>query len=325
MLKIDPLSATEEECWRALIRIVLPLPRRPDSDLMRVAGITANEYTTLMCLSEAPRRELRMADLANAAALSASRMTRLVDDLQSRELVTKRVSAEDGRGNIAKLTAAGEAEEGVGGPPRHRPGPRVRSCRSRKRDEGGAGAVGNRRSSRGDSPSGACQFPLSSRDVRTSWRRYRFDPSRTGVRIGHGECIRGYRRISCLPTQVERRNVGLVADHWRGPERLCPLAEESQITASRAAGDTSSMPDYAPVPATICADRWTGWRGQGNGEQGDASGLFTHHTDHASAAKLFSDEVVRIGTRTLAGCSFATTTRPATSITARRSTRDWSK
>jgi DNA-binding MarR family transcriptional regulator len=108
--KVAPLSATEEAFWRALMRIVLSLPRRLDSDLVKTVGITANEYTTLMCLSEAPRRELRMADLANAAALSASRMTRLVDDLQSRELVTKRSSSEDGRGNIAKLTPAGLAK-----------------------------------------------------------------------------------------------------------------------------------------------------------------------------------------------------------------------
>jgi DNA-binding MarR family transcriptional regulator len=51
-----------------------------------------------------------MADLANAAALSASRMTRLVDDLQSRGLVTKRTSSDDGRGAVAKLTPAGLAK-----------------------------------------------------------------------------------------------------------------------------------------------------------------------------------------------------------------------
>jgi DNA-binding MarR family transcriptional regulator len=105
--KIDPLSETEEAFWRSLMRILLSLPRRLDSDLVRTVGITANEYTTLMCLSEAPGRELRMADLANAAALSASRMTRLVDDLQARDLVTKRASSEDGRGNVATLTPAG--------------------------------------------------------------------------------------------------------------------------------------------------------------------------------------------------------------------------
>jgi DNA-binding MarR family transcriptional regulator len=92
------------------MRIVLSLPHRLDLDLVRTVGITANEYTTLMCLSEAPNRELRMADLANAAALSASRMTRLVDDLQDRGLVIKRASSEDGRGNVAKLTRAGVAK-----------------------------------------------------------------------------------------------------------------------------------------------------------------------------------------------------------------------
>jgi DNA-binding MarR family transcriptional regulator len=107
MAKVEALSAAEEEFWRALMRIVLSLPRQLDGDLVRAAGITANEYTTLMCLSEAPGRQLRMADLANAAALSASRMTRLVDDLQKRGLVTKRGSVEDGRGNVAKLTPAG--------------------------------------------------------------------------------------------------------------------------------------------------------------------------------------------------------------------------
>jgi DNA-binding MarR family transcriptional regulator len=107
--KVEPLNATEEVFWRAMMRIVLALPRRLDADLVRTVGMTANEYTTLMCLSEAPHRELRMSDLANAAALSASRMTRLVDDLQARGLVTKRTSAQDARGTVAKLTPAGLA------------------------------------------------------------------------------------------------------------------------------------------------------------------------------------------------------------------------
>jgi DNA-binding MarR family transcriptional regulator len=110
VVKSDPLSASEEMFWRALMRIVLSLPRRLDSDLVRAAGVTANEYTVLMCLSEAPDRELRMADLAYAAALSPSRMTRLVDDLQARGLVAKRASADDGRGTCATLTTAGLAK-----------------------------------------------------------------------------------------------------------------------------------------------------------------------------------------------------------------------
>ena len=107
MREVAPLNQTEEDLWRALIRVVLSLPRALDADLRQAAGVTSNEYKTLMCLSEAPKRELRMADLANAAALSASRMTRLVDDLQARGMVIKRVCADDGRGNVAKLTPAG--------------------------------------------------------------------------------------------------------------------------------------------------------------------------------------------------------------------------
>src|SRR5579863_1401004 len=92
------------------MRILKILPRLLDSDLIRGVGLTASEYTTIMHLSEAPNRELRMADLANASGLSASRTTRLVDDLQSRGLVTKTASSSDARGNVARLTPRGMAK-----------------------------------------------------------------------------------------------------------------------------------------------------------------------------------------------------------------------
>jgi DNA-binding MarR family transcriptional regulator len=92
------------------MRLVKVLPRHLDADLMRGAGITASEYTTIMTLSESPNRELRMTELANAAGMSASRTTRLVDDLRSRGLVTKIASSSDARGNIARLTAKGMAK-----------------------------------------------------------------------------------------------------------------------------------------------------------------------------------------------------------------------
>ena len=106
----EPLSASEEVVWRALMRIVKVLPRYLDSDLTRGAGLTASEYTAIMHLSEAPNRELRMADLAYATDFSASRVTRLVDDLQSRGLVTKTASTSDARGNVARLTPRGMAK-----------------------------------------------------------------------------------------------------------------------------------------------------------------------------------------------------------------------
>ena len=110
MATIEPLSPTEEALWRAVMRMVKVIPRHLDGDLIRGAGLTASDYTTIMHLSEAPNRELRMADLANATDLSASRMTRLVDDLQSRGLVTKTASSSDARGNVARLTPRGMAK-----------------------------------------------------------------------------------------------------------------------------------------------------------------------------------------------------------------------
>jgi DNA-binding MarR family transcriptional regulator len=111
-----PLSPAEEALWRAVMRIVKILPRDLDSDLMRGAGVSASDYTTLMHLSEAPNRELRMSDLASATGLSASRMTRLVDDLQSRSLVTKVACSTDARGNVARLTVRGMAKLRVAWP-----------------------------------------------------------------------------------------------------------------------------------------------------------------------------------------------------------------
>ena len=110
MTKTEPLSPEEEILWRAVMRLVKVLPRHLDSDLIRGSGVSASEYTTLMHLSEARNRELRMSDLASATGLSASRMTRLVDDLQTRALVTKVASSSDARGNVARLTPKGMAK-----------------------------------------------------------------------------------------------------------------------------------------------------------------------------------------------------------------------
>ncbi len=107
MANPQPLTPTEEMFWRALMRIVLCLPRQLHDDMVRASGITASEYTVIMNLSEAPNRQLRMADLAVATGLSPSRTTRLVDGLQSHGLVAKRASAADGRSNLAELTSLG--------------------------------------------------------------------------------------------------------------------------------------------------------------------------------------------------------------------------
>jgi DNA-binding MarR family transcriptional regulator len=104
---IEPLNPTEDAFWRALTRIVLSLPRQLHTEMLRSTRLTASEYRLIKNLSKAPNRQLRIADLANAALLSASRTTRLVEGLESRGLVAKRSNSSDARSNIAELTAQG--------------------------------------------------------------------------------------------------------------------------------------------------------------------------------------------------------------------------
>jgi DNA-binding MarR family transcriptional regulator len=102
-----PLDPEEERLWRALMRVMVLLPKALDDDLLKSTGLTLSEYSVLMHLSEAADRELRMTDLATATALSVSRISRVVDMLQARGWVAKRRHAKDARGSVASLTGEG--------------------------------------------------------------------------------------------------------------------------------------------------------------------------------------------------------------------------
>jgi DNA-binding MarR family transcriptional regulator len=105
--KVVPLTASEDALLGALLRIAAFLPKRLDADLIRATGLTANEYCILRILSEAPTGDVRMADLAHGVCVSPSRISRLVDDLDSRGLVEKKPIPADGRGYATTLTADG--------------------------------------------------------------------------------------------------------------------------------------------------------------------------------------------------------------------------
>lgn len=92
---------------RALARAIRVLPRRLDADLVREQRLALHEYEVLMHVSEAPRYQLRMSDLAARCELSLSGMTRIVGRLEGEGLI-KRVSCEqDARGTNAVLTYRG--------------------------------------------------------------------------------------------------------------------------------------------------------------------------------------------------------------------------
>lgn len=106
---IEPLSPDEEAVVRSLSRVIYALPRAMDADMVREQRIPLIEYLTLMHLSEAPDRQLRMSDLARVCELSVSGMTRVVHRLEGEGFVQRVKCAQDARGWNAVLTDAGYA------------------------------------------------------------------------------------------------------------------------------------------------------------------------------------------------------------------------
>ena len=101
------LDSDEEAMWRSLVELMTRLPRVLDEKFVRETGVSMADYSVLVALSEAPGGELRMGDLAEAAALSRSRMSRVVEDMVRRSLVSRRQSENDARSSLAAITAEG--------------------------------------------------------------------------------------------------------------------------------------------------------------------------------------------------------------------------
>ena len=103
------LDETEQRAWRGLVRTVQLLPLALDRQLQAEAGLPHAYYLVLAMLSEAPGSELRMRDLALLTSQSQSRLSHSVARLEERGWVERRRSPEDGRGQVAELTAPGRA------------------------------------------------------------------------------------------------------------------------------------------------------------------------------------------------------------------------
>ncbi|BCL33023.1 MarR family winged helix-turn-helix transcriptional regulator [Streptomyces aurantiacus] len=101
-----PLSPDQLQLWQSLGRLVHSLPRALEDDMSRT-GVTMTEFAVLLILSSAPGHRMRMSALADAAGLTPSRITRLVDGLGKHGLVSKERHGHDGRGNEAVLTDSG--------------------------------------------------------------------------------------------------------------------------------------------------------------------------------------------------------------------------
>jgi DNA-binding MarR family transcriptional regulator len=100
------LTDAEEGAWFGFLRFHSLITRTLDAMLVSAHGTPLVEYEVLLKLSIAGG-QMRMSDLADAALLSRSGLTRVVDELEALGFVTREPDESDGRVAIATLTKAG--------------------------------------------------------------------------------------------------------------------------------------------------------------------------------------------------------------------------
>ena len=86
--------------WRGLLRTHARVLAELDAELEQAHGLAVPEYEVLLVLNESGDKHLRMSELADAALLTRSGMTRLVDRLERQGLVRRERCAADGRGTL---------------------------------------------------------------------------------------------------------------------------------------------------------------------------------------------------------------------------------
>ncbi len=94
------------DAWEALFRAQVTVLRQLNSEFPTDV-LSFNEYDVLFNLSRQQGRRLRLRDLNTHLLLTQPSVSRLVDRLVERDLVTKLADPGDGRGTIVCLTDAG--------------------------------------------------------------------------------------------------------------------------------------------------------------------------------------------------------------------------
>ncbi|MFE1248822.1 MarR family winged helix-turn-helix transcriptional regulator [Streptomyces sp. NPDC058766] len=106
----EPRRLTDEEqrVWRSFMEGVTLLDDHLDRQLQRDAGMPHVYYGLLVKLAEAPRRRLRMTELAMPAKITRSRLSHAVARLEKNGWVRREDCPDDKRGQFAVLTNEGD-------------------------------------------------------------------------------------------------------------------------------------------------------------------------------------------------------------------------
>jgi DNA-binding MarR family transcriptional regulator len=97
------------DAFLAIRRAVSLWETKVGAELGGVHGLGVSDFAVLQCLSEAPGYRLRRIDLAQRLALTPSGITRLLNPLERRGIVTREESGHDARATYAVLTPSGRA------------------------------------------------------------------------------------------------------------------------------------------------------------------------------------------------------------------------
>ncbi|MFE3070930.1 MarR family winged helix-turn-helix transcriptional regulator [Streptomyces sp. NPDC059247] len=101
------LTAEEQHVWRAYLHATTLFEDHLDRQLQRDAGMPHVYYGLLVQLSQAPRRRMRMTELARGAKITRSRLSHAVARLERNGWVRRESCPSDKRGQFARLTDEG--------------------------------------------------------------------------------------------------------------------------------------------------------------------------------------------------------------------------
>ena len=100
-------SDTHAAAWIGLLETHKRLTRELEAELVAEHGLSLSGLEVLFRLARADGRTMRLTALAEAAGLSLSRISRILDALERRGLVERRADSEDSRAKQAWLTPSG--------------------------------------------------------------------------------------------------------------------------------------------------------------------------------------------------------------------------
>lgn len=100
------MSAASVAAWEAMFRAQVRVLRVLNAEFPD-DGLSFNEYDVMVAIAREPGREIRMRELTRNVLLSQPSVSRLVERLVSRGVLSKRNDPRDARGAIVGVTAAG--------------------------------------------------------------------------------------------------------------------------------------------------------------------------------------------------------------------------